>query len=69
MTDEEFAEDAERGSLLGAAVMGVERTLRCREADYRMEEKLRTDKDAAPLAGEPPEEILQPQPRLEKPVN
>jgi hypothetical protein len=56
MTEEEFEEDAKRGSALGTAVLGVERILRRREADYLIEEKLRVDKNAASVGGEPPED-------------
>lgn len=58
MTEQEFEEDAKKGSLLGAAVIGLERSLRPRETDYLIEEKLRIDKDATPTAGEPPEDSL-----------
>ncbi|MFI5098691.1 MAG: hypothetical protein ACHQT6_12030 [Candidatus Acidiferrales bacterium] len=58
MTDEEFEADAKKGSLLGAAVIGLERSLRRREADYVIEQKLRVEKDATTVAGEPPEESL-----------
>ena len=67
MTDQEFEEDAKKESLLGAAVIGFERSLRRREADYIIEEKLRIDKDATPVAGEPPEEVLPPQLKNKKP--
>jgi hypothetical protein len=55
MTEVEFEEDTKKGSLLGAAVIGLERSLRRREAEYMIEEKLRIDKDATPASGEPPE--------------
>jgi hypothetical protein len=58
MTEEEFEEDAKRGSTLGMAVLGAERILRRREADYLIEEKLRVDKDAATAGSEPPENYL-----------
>jgi hypothetical protein len=58
MTEEEFEEDAKRGSTLGMAVLGAERILRRREADYLIEEKLRVNKDAASIGGEPPENYL-----------
>jgi len=60
MTDQEFEEDAKRGSILGAVVIGLEHSLRRREAEYMIDEKLRIDKDATPVAGEPPENTLQP---------
>lgn len=59
MTDEEFEEDAKRGSILGAVVIGLEHSLRRREAEYMIEEKLRVDKDATPVGGEPPEDAPQ----------
>jgi hypothetical protein len=57
MTDEEFEEETEKSTALGMAVLGAERILRRREADYMIEEKLRHDKEAASVAGEPPEEM------------
>jgi len=66
MTDEEFEEDAKKGSLLGAVVIGLERSLRRREAEYMIEEKLRIDKDATPAAGEPPEDSFPAQQRKGK---
>jgi len=56
MTDWEFEEDTKKGSLLGAAIIGVERTLRRREADFVIEQKLRMEKDATPSGDHPPEE-------------
>lgn len=68
MTDEEFEEDAKKGSLLGAVVIGLERSLRRREAEYMIEEKLRIDKDATPVAaGEPPEDSFPAQQKKSKP--
>lgn len=65
MTDEEFEEDTKRSSVLGSVVMGLERTLRRKEADFVIEEKLRVKKDATPCGDRPPEEI--PEPTQEKP--
>jgi len=65
MTDEEFEEDTKRSSVLGSVVMGLERTLRRKEADFVIEEKLRVKKDATPSGDRPPEEI--PEPTQEKP--
>jgi hypothetical protein len=56
MTDEEFEKETKKSTALGMAVLGAERILRRREADYITEEKLRHDKEAASVAGEPPEE-------------
>jgi len=48
-------------------VIGLERSLRRREADYMIEEKLRKDKDAATVAGEPPENSAAVQQKNSKP--
>lgn len=56
MTEEEFEEEARKKSLLGAAIMGLEGTLRKREATIMMEAKGRVDRDATPSPGDPPEE-------------
>jgi hypothetical protein len=40
------------------AVLGVERILRRREADYLIEEKLRHDREIPAVDGEPQEDIL-----------
>jgi hypothetical protein len=65
MTDEEFEEDTKRSSVLGSVVIGMERALRRKEADFVIEEKLRVEKDATPSGDRPPKEI--PEPREEKP--
>jgi len=52
MTDGEF-EDTKRSSVLRAVVVGQKRLLGRREAEYVIEAKLRNDKDATPVAGEP----------------
>ena len=65
MTDEEFEEDTKRSSVLGSVVMGLERTLRRKEADFVIEEKLRVKKDATPSGDRPPEET--PERTQEKP--
>jgi hypothetical protein len=57
MTDEEFEKETKKGTALGMAVLGAERILRRREAGYIIAEKLRHDKEAASVAGEPPEEM------------
>lgn len=57
MTDEEFEEDTKRSSVLGSVVIGMERALRRKEADFVIEEKLRVEKDATPSGDHPPEEI------------
>lgn len=60
MSDEEFEEDTKRGPGLGATIIGMERALRRREADYVIEQKLRVEKDATPSGDKPhPEEAEQ----------
>lgn len=56
MTEEEFEEEARKKSLLGAAIMGLEGTLRKKEATVMMEAKGRVERDATPSPGDPPEE-------------
>ena len=56
MSEEEFEEEAKKKSLLGAAVTGLEYTLRKKEATYVMEVKSRIERDATPSPGEPPDE-------------
>jgi hypothetical protein len=56
MSEEEFEEEAKKKSLLGAAITGLEYTLRKKEATYVMEVKSRIERDATPSPGEPPEE-------------
>ena len=60
MTEEEFEAEAQKKSLLGAAIMGLEGTLRKREATVMMEAKGRVERDATPSPGDPPEEKAQP---------
>ena len=48
MTDQEFEEDTRKSSVRGAAVIGMERALRRREADFVIEQKLRIEKEATP---------------------
>ena len=62
MSDQEFEEDTQKSSVLGAAVIGMERALRRREADFVIEQKLRVEKDATTSGDHRPEE-----PRKEKP--
>jgi hypothetical protein len=54
MTEEEFEEEAKKKSLLGAAITGLEGTLRKREATVMMEAKGRVERDATPSPGDPP---------------
>ena len=56
MTEEEFEEEVRKKSLLGAAITGLEGTLRNREATIMMEAKSRVERDATPSPGDPPEE-------------
>jgi hypothetical protein len=56
MTEEEFEEEVKKKSLLGAAITGLEGTLRKREATIMMEAKSRVERDATPSPGDPPEE-------------
>jgi len=56
MTEEEFEEDAKKKSLLGAAIMGLEGTLRKREATVLMEAKGRVERDRTSSPDDPPEE-------------
>ena len=60
MTDEEFEEDTKRSSVLGSVVIGLERTLRRKETDFVIEEKLRVKKNATPSGDRPPEETSEP---------
>jgi hypothetical protein len=61
MTDKEFEEETRKGPGLGGAIIGMERALRRREADFVLEQKHRFEKEANIPGGEPPEE--QPPPR------
>src|SRR5262249_40905080 len=55
MTEREFEEEARKKSLLGAAITGLEGTLRKREATIMMEAKGRMEREATPSPGDPPE--------------
>jgi hypothetical protein len=54
MSEKEFEEDAERKSLLGAAMLGVEKALRPDRAEQVLEQKQRVEKDATPSGDAPP---------------
>ena len=56
MAEEEFEEEARKKSPLGAAIMGLEGTLRKREATVLMEAKGRVERDRTPSPGDPPED-------------
>ena len=53
MSQIEFDADAERKSLLGAAMVGVEKALRPERAEQVLEQKKRVEKDATPSGDEP----------------
>jgi hypothetical protein len=53
MTEGEFEAEAKRGSMLGAAFMGVEKVLRPKQIEHVLVQKKRVEKDAA-IAGDPP---------------
>ena len=63
MTEEEFEEEAKKKSMLGAAITGLEGTLRKREATILMEAKSRVERDATPSPGDPPEEEAESEPK------
>ena len=54
MTEAEFEEQATKKSLLGAAITGLEGTLRKRETTILVEAKGRVERDATPSPGDPP---------------
>jgi hypothetical protein len=60
MTEEEFEEEVKKKSLLGAAILGLEGTLRKRETTIMMEAKSRVERDATPSPGDPPQEDVAP---------
>lgn len=53
MTEEEFEVEAKRGSMLGAAFMGVEKVLRGKEIEQVLVQKERVEKGSA-ISGDPP---------------
>jgi len=53
MSKKEFDEDAERKSLLGAAMVGVEKALRPERAQQVLEQKKRVERDATPSGDKP----------------
>ena len=53
MSQKEFDADAERKSVLGAAMVGVEKALRPERAEQVLEQKKRVEKDATPSGDEP----------------
>jgi len=56
MSEEEFEEEVKKKSLRGAAIMGLEGTLRKREATILMEAKTRVERDSTPSPGNPPDQ-------------
>lgn len=65
MTNKEFEDEVRKGSgsLVGAAIGGLEGALRKREAAVMMEAKTRIEKGEAPSPGEPPEDEAADLPR------
>lgn len=53
MTEEEFEAEVKRGSLLGAAFMGVEKALRTKEIEQVLVQKERVEKGYS-ISGDPP---------------
>ncbi len=53
MSEKEFEGDAERKSLLGAAMVGVEEALRPERVEQVLEQKKRVEKDAARSGDKP----------------
>lgn len=53
MTEEEFEAEVKRGSLLGAAFMGVEKALRAKEIEQVLVQKERVEKGYS-ISGDPP---------------
>ena len=53
MSEKEFNEDAERKSVLGAAMVGVEKALRPERVEQVLEQKNRVEKDATPSGDAP----------------
>jgi len=68
-TNQEVEEDAKKGSLLGAVVIGPERSLRRREADYMIERRNCVSTKMHIVAGEPPEDTLRESVRKDTPAS
>jgi len=62
MTEKEFEEEAERSSLLGAAMIGTQKLIQPSRVQAMVEQKKRVEKDAA-VPGEPPSKDPKPQGR------
>ena len=62
MTEKEFEEEAERSSLLGAAMIGTQNLIQPSRVQAMFEQKKRVEKDAA-VPGEPPSKDPKPQGR------
>src|SRR2546425_7799343 len=56
MTEKEFEEEAERSSLLGAAMIGTQKLIQPSRVQAMSEQKKRMEKDAAPSREERSEE-------------
>jgi len=53
MSEEEFEAEAKRGSLLGAAVMGLQKVLEPKRVEYIMQRDKRVEGDSAEAADRP----------------
>ena len=56
MTEEEFEAEAERSSLLGAAMLATQKLIQPSRTQAMIEQKKRVEKDATAIGGEPPED-------------
>lgn len=62
MTEKEFEEEAERSSLLGAAMIGTQNLIQPSRVQTMLEQKKRVEKDAT-VPGEPPSKDSEPRAR------
>jgi len=62
MTEKEFEEEAERSSLLGAAMIGTQNLIQPSRVQAMSKQKKRVEKDAA-VPGDPPSKDPKPQGR------
>jgi len=58
MTEEEFEEESQKKTPIGAALLGLELAWRRREAEQVMETRTRIERDATPSPGDPPEPLV-----------
>jgi hypothetical protein len=56
MSEEEFEAEAKRASLLGAAVMGLQKVLEPKRVEYIMQRDKRVEGDSAEASDPPPDE-------------